>query len=60
MADDAYANFIERSKISHPLDRVGKPDEVARAIAFLASDDASFITGEHLHIDGGRHAFCPR
>jgi len=60
LADDAYANFIERAKVTHPLGRSGKPEEVARAIAFLASDDASFITGEHLHVDGGRHAACPR
>jgi len=60
MADDAYLKFLERSKETHPLGRPGQPDEVARAIAFLASDDSSFITGEHLHIDGGRHAVCPR
>jgi len=33
---------------------------VAQAIAFLASSSASFITGEHLHVDGGRHAACRR
>jgi len=60
LSDDAYANFVEHSKVTHPLGRPGKPEEVARAIAFLASDDASFITGEHLHVDGGRHAACPR
>ncbi|MGX1096256.1 SDR family NAD(P)-dependent oxidoreductase [Amorphus sp. MBR-141] len=41
--------FIEQS----PLRRVGKPEDVARAIAFLASDEAGFITGETLRIDGG-------
>lgn len=60
LTDDAYANFVEHSKETHPLGRPGKPEEVAQAIAFLASDDASFISGEHLHIDGGRHAVCPR
>jgi NAD(P)-dependent dehydrogenase (short-subunit alcohol dehydrogenase family) len=60
VAADAYAKFIEHSKDTHPLGRVGQPEEVANAIAFLASDAASFITGEHLHIDGGRHAACPR
>jgi len=60
LADDAYANFVEHSKVTHPLGRPGKPEEVAQAIAFLASDDASFITGEHIHVDGGRHALCPR
>lgn len=37
----------------HPLGRLGEPEDVARAIAFLASDDASFITGTSLVVDGG-------
>jgi NAD(P)-dependent dehydrogenase (short-subunit alcohol dehydrogenase family) len=60
LADDAYKKFIEHTAESHPLGRPGEPEEVARAIAFLASDDASFITGDQLHIDGGRHNACPR
>ncbi|WP_304186124.1 SDR family oxidoreductase [Phenylobacterium aquaticum] len=37
----------------HPMKRLGRPDEAAAAIAFLASDDASFTTGADLAVDGG-------
>ncbi|GFH02188.1 hypothetical protein MHIP_26710 [Mycolicibacterium hippocampi] len=37
----------------HPMVRIGEPAEVASAIVFLASDDASFITGAVLPVDGG-------
>ncbi len=41
------------SRDCYPLDRVGLPEDVARTIAFLASDDAAFITGVTLAVDGG-------
>lgn len=46
----AYLAEIERR---HPMGRIGEPDEVAAAIVFLASDEASFITGAVLPVDGG-------
>ena len=39
-----------------PLQRVGKPDEIASAIVFLASDRSSFTTGQVLFVDGGKSA----
>lgn len=60
MQEDAYKKFLEKSKETHALGRPGEPQEIASSITFLASDDASYITGENLHVDGGRHAMCPR
>jgi NAD(P)-dependent dehydrogenase (short-subunit alcohol dehydrogenase family) len=37
----------------HPLGRLGQPEDIANAIAFLCSDDAAFITGSELVVDGG-------
>jgi len=37
----------------HPMNRLGHSDEIASTVVFLASDAASFITGQHIHIDGG-------
>jgi NAD(P)-dependent dehydrogenase (short-subunit alcohol dehydrogenase family) len=48
--DDYYVRFTQRI----PLRRVGAPEDVAAAVAFLASDDARHITGSALLIDGGQ------
>jgi len=47
---DEFATYI---KESNPMKRFGKPEEIAGAVAFLASQDASYITGVDLYIDGG-------
>ncbi|XP_072344184.1 3-oxoacyl-[acyl-carrier-protein] reductase FabG isoform X2 [Scyliorhinus torazame] len=60
LSEGDYAQFLNKCKVTHALGRPGEVHEVAQAIAFLASDAASFITGVALPVDGGRHAMCPR
>lgn len=60
MDETNYRAFLERSSTTHPLGRVGEPEEVAEAIAFLASDRAGWITGECVAVDGGRAQTCAR
>jgi 3-oxoacyl-[acyl-carrier protein] reductase len=49
MSEEEKKNFIEKTL----LKRVGQPIDIAKAILFLASDHASYITGETVHVDGG-------
>jgi NAD(P)-dependent dehydrogenase (short-subunit alcohol dehydrogenase family) len=51
--------FVQLAGAAHPMGRIGRPEEVAAAILFLASDDASFITGIALSVDGGLWAGPP-
>ncbi len=60
LEQEAYAAFLERSKTTHPIGRVGQPDDLAALITFLASEEASWITGATISIDGGRHLTCAR
>ena len=60
MSDENYANFLEHSKTTHPLGRVGEAAEVAELILFLASERAAWITGATYSIDGGRAQTCAR
>ena len=60
MSEEAYENFLERSKTTHPIGRVGEAAEIAELIFFLASDKASWITGATYSIDGGRALTCAR
>jgi NAD(P)-dependent dehydrogenase (short-subunit alcohol dehydrogenase family) len=51
--DEGYRDHLEEI---HPIGRIGHPEDVAGTVAFLASDDAAFITGASLLVDGGRGA----
>ena len=53
MTQSAGPDLIEFFRIETPLKRIATPEELAKAILFLASDDASYITGDVLVVDGG-------
>lgn len=53
MVSDAPPEMIQGMVAQTPLGRIGKPEDIARAVAFLASDDASWITGQVLQSSGG-------
>ncbi len=60
MNDEDYAKFLEHSETTHPIGRVGQPEEVAELIYYLASEKAAWITGATYEIDGGRAQTCAR
>jgi NAD(P)-dependent dehydrogenase (short-subunit alcohol dehydrogenase family) len=60
MSEANYEQFLERSKTTHPIGRVGDPREVAELVFYLASEKASWITGATYQIDGGRALTCAR
>ena len=58
--EEKYGAFLEHSKTTHPIGRVGNAEELAALITFLASDEAGWMTGDTVNIDGGRHLTCAR
>ncbi len=55
-----YPAFLERSKATHPLGRVGQPEEIAALVLFLLGHESSWITGATMPIDGGRQLMSAR
>ncbi|CAF1113628.1 unnamed protein product [Rotaria sp. Silwood1] len=53
-SEEKAKEFADRFLTAVPMNRLGTPDEVAKAAVFLASDDSSYVTGIELFVDGGR------
>ena len=54
------AQTLEEAGREHPMGRIGRPEEISNAILFLASDEASFVSGSTYIVDGGSRSGAPR
>lgn len=53
---DALPDMVKEEMLKRiPMKRMGKPEDIAKAVAFLVSDDASYITGQTIHVNGGMY-----
>ena len=52
-SDGNYEENVKRLVKSYPLGRIAKPEEISPAVLYLASEEASFITGQYIVLDGG-------
>ena len=53
MTKDLDSDYIKTIQSGIPLERLGKPEEVASLVKYISSDDANYITGQTIHINGG-------
>jgi len=52
-AEALYSDREDEAAAAYPMKRLGAPEDVAKLVAFLASDDAAWISGETVRVDGG-------
>lgn len=56
LPSDVVEGIAARIRQSNPMGRFGRPEEIAKTVLFLASDDSSYILGQNLYVDGGAEA----
>ena len=54
---EQYLEFLDKIISTIPVGRLGHPQEIARAVAFLAREDSQFVTGSTISINGGHHMY---